>query len=73
MVMKEIKLKGSRGGEIIVRTTAFDEVGIIEKFPPELKQRSTSVYWLLGDTDKILESIRQLVEEHKKEKMKEVI
>ena len=67
MVWITSEKRGTRGGKLSIRVTPYGEVGIIEEAIPE-----TSVYWRLEDTDRIIEEIKKAIEEHKKEKMKEV-
>lgn len=67
MVWKKLNKKGSRGGDLEIRTTPYDEIGVIELTTPP-----TSIYWDFEDTEQIFEEIKKAIEEHKKEKLKEV-
>lgn len=70
MVVKELDIKGSRGGKLIIRVTPYDEVGITEM--PKPPEPAMSVYWGIENTERIIEELRSAIEEHKKEKIGEV-
>jgi len=54
--MVEVKLgfKGSRGGELKVRTTPLGEIGILESEPAML-----SIYWDIDKLESVIKALRE--------------
>jgi len=58
MLSVKLKVKGSSGGKLIVRKTAFGEIGIYEGEPVGM-----SVYWDAEDTDKVIKALEKVKKE----------
>jgi hypothetical protein len=55
----DMNVKGSRGGDLTVRTTSFNEIGIIEGKPAE-----TGIYWNIEDFDKVINALKEAKQRH---------